>query len=112
MFSVLKRLYCYARRGAEFEKRCLSVPQRDGVSRLRHESFGLFLQQVSNTLSLSVCVCVCVCAHILVTWIQHHDFGAIKMLVSFMGVSLFCCYKFMNEFATFCQKKQIDQPQL
>lgn len=59
MFSVSERLHCYARRGTEFEKRCLSVPQRDGVSRLRHESFGLSLQQVSNCETVCVYASVC-----------------------------------------------------
>lgn len=49
-------------------ERCLSVPQRDGVSRLRHESFGPSLQQVSNceTVCLRECApaCLCLCAQV------------------------------------------------
>lgn len=65
-FVCLERPYCYARRGTYFEKCCLSVPQRDGVSRLRHESFGLSDCSKSLTVKLCVyCVSICVC----VTWI-------------------------------------------
>lgn len=94
MSSVCWRgLYCYARRGTESEKRCLSAPQRDGVSRLRHESFGSSLQLVSNCETECTMCTACrlvfgASVNVLVTWIHFHVLGAKKASLYYLWLSI------------------------